>query len=229
MAVKWLDQEARRTFRVGNTEATSDIAERFALLALQFSALKNLDPIVAKKESPQAASALVKGKNETTEDVSTTTLNSSVFESSTFFGGVQRANVPTEMFNSEFLVHQCEWSGIVCNDDNHVTHVRWEHRDYTGTIPSEIRILTTLTHLDLSNNYMEGPIPTELYHLTDLEKLYLFNNFLTGTISTLIGELDKITHFHVSHNQLTGPIPKELKSDGGSKDGIRPLSKNTVV
>jgi Leucine-rich repeat (LRR) protein len=133
------------------------------------------------------------------------------------------------MRSSEFSVPQCEWTGIVCNEDNQVTQIRWEHRDYTGTIPTEIRILSTLTHLDLSNNHLEGPIPEDLYRLTDLEKLYLFKNALTGTISTRIGDLDKITHFHVSHNYLTGPIPEELKSDSGAEDGIRPLSTYSMA
>jgi hypothetical protein len=228
MAVEWLNQEARQTLRVGNIEEAGDVAQRFALLALEFS-MVNLDlPVTEGKDSHDFWTSLGE-RNETMTDASATAINSTASESTIFFGRVRQASIPSGMWSSEFLVHQCEWTGIVCNGDNYVTQVRWDNRFYTGNIPSEIRILTTLTHLDLSNNHLEGPIPEDLYHLTDLEKLYLFKNFLTGTISSRIGDLDKITHFHISHNYLTGPIPEELKSDRGSEDGIRPLSKYSMA
>lgn len=198
-AVDWLNSEAQQAD--GRKMAMSPrIAQRFALLALEFSAL-NLatGSAVDDDELVQKSSGL--GVRE-----------------------ADRSNAFTT-WNSQFFLDECTWTGVECNKENYVTGVRWAYREYTGSIPSELRILKNLTHLDLSNNYLQGPIPEELYYLTNLEKLYLFKNFLTGTLSTRIGNLDKITHFHLSHNQLTGPIPNELKSDGGSVDGIRPLGK----
>jgi Leucine rich repeat len=213
-AVEWLNQEAQQTVGGGTMEMTSDVAQRFALLAVEFSVM-NVD-WTTTEEDP----AVVLGSGNTTVDA-TDAANSST----TFFSAVRQATIPTGIWNSQHFVHQCDWTGVECNEDNHVTTLRWDYRDYTGTIPPEISILTNLTHLDLSNNYLKGTIPEELYYLTNLEKLYLFKNFLTGTISTRIGDLDKITHLQLSHNELSGSIPTQLKSDSGSENGVRPLGK----
>lgn len=225
MAVEWLNQEAQQSIGGGTMDMTSHVAQRFALLTLEFSAM-NLD--VPTMDATDGDTAVILGSGNTTKInyANNATTNSSTSKSVTFLGGVRQVPIPTTgMWNSQFFVHQCNWSGVECNQDNHVTKLRWDYREYTGTIPAEIRILSNLTHLDLSNNYLEGTIPEELFYLTNLEQLRLFKNFLTGTISTRIGDLDKITHFHLSHNELTGTIPMELKSDGGSENGIRPLSK----
>jgi hypothetical protein len=52
----------------------------------------------------------------------------------------------------------------------------------TGTIPSSLKTLTGLAHLDLSDNALTGAIPLWLESLTDLSSLGLYYNALTGTI-----------------------------------------------
>jgi hypothetical protein len=123
-------------------------------------------------------------------------------------------------------VKECEWKGVKCNDAGEVIKIDWSHQDgWRGNIPSEIRLFSSLRHLDLSNNRIGGKIPEELYALADLTHLYLYQNRLSGTISTKIGRLDKLVRFHLSHNSLSGSIPQEIKSDSGSVDGVRPLGK----
>ena len=69
---------------------------------------------------------------------------------------------------------------------------------YTGTIPTEIGLLTKYTQgINLNGNRLHGPIPTEV-----------------GLLEQMQYELD------LSSNQLTGPIPSELaktvmKNDDG--------------
>jgi Leucine-rich repeat (LRR) protein len=60
---------------------------------------------------------------------------------------------------------------------------------FTGTIPSEIGYLTTLSYLNLQGGSLSGEIPSELGVLTNLEYLLLENNFLEGTIPS---ELDNL-------------------------------------
>jgi len=128
--------------------------------------------------------------------------------------------------NAQLAVNECDWKGIVCNDNGMVEEINWSYepkgRSGSGTISPEVRLLVgSLKMLDLSNNDLLGEIPEQLYKLTNLEKLYLFKNELEGTISSRIENLQAITHIHLSHNNLVGSIPPEIKSSG---DEIRPLS-----
>jgi len=83
--------------------------------------------------------------------------------------------------------------------------------DVPGTISSSIGWFSSLTSLDFSNNQL------------GLTELYLFKNEFTGTLSSLIGQFDSLQRLHLSHNAFTGPFPKELRSDAGSVNGIRPI------
>jgi Leucine Rich repeat len=116
-------------------------------------------------------------------------------------------------------VDECEWEGVVCNDNGQVVRIKWARRDWSGKIPAEVRHLYYLKELDLSDNDIRGPLPESLYAMGSLEKLFLYKNSIGGTISSRIGQLSKLTHWHLSHNDLTGTIPQQLKSSGE----IRPL------
>ena len=81
----------------------------------------------------------------------------------------------------------------------------------TGTIPSEIGLLTKLYYLSLSNTTLKGTIPTELGKLSnELGKLSLDNNGLTGPIPTELGQLVNLRSLDLSSNRLSGPIPTVL-------------------
>lgn len=53
------------------------------------------------------------------------------------------------------------------------------HNNLTGALPAEVRKLSRLTHLDLSDNAFTG-VPAEVGQLAALEYLDLSNNALTG-------------------------------------------------
>lgn len=94
---------------------------------------------------------------------------------------------------------ECNWDGITCNGDGHLTHIHFgasrcfgsdifyfflyprphyyhylfiniEKRGVSGPIPMEFKILTHLTHLDLSSNKLSGEIITGLSLLSSLGK-----------------------------------------------------------
>jgi Leucine-rich repeat (LRR) protein len=83
----------------------------------------------------------------------------------------------------------------------------------SGSLPTELGLLTNLKVLRLSNSdKLVGPIPTELGKLKKLKELKLQGNTLTGTIPLEITGLTFITLFDLSFNKnLTGPIPAGLK------------------
>jgi hypothetical protein len=218
MAVAWLNQEAQENVNGGTLDLNPAVAQRFALLSLEFGVLQNDEAL-----TDEAEDVLFQDSNN--DNNTTNTTNN---DEGGFFGVRQQVPPPLSTFANTaatFFVNECNWTGVECSEDGVVTKVRWGYRTLTGTVPPEIRLLSNVTHLDLSNNELQGKIPEELYDLTNLERLYLFKNFFTGTLSTRIGHLDKITHFHLSHNELSGTLPIEMKSDSGSVNGIRPLSK----
>ncbi|KAI2513071.1 hypothetical protein MHU86_1363 [Fragilaria crotonensis] len=73
-------------------------------------------------------------------------------------------------------------------------------------IPSEIRVLTQLTHLELDLSELIGTIPSTLSNLSRLNFLSLYVNKLTGTIPPL-ATLSQLTYLNLGHNELAGSIP----------------------
>lgn len=81
---------------------------------------------------------------------------------------------------------------------------------FSGTLPTEIGLLTATTYLSLYRNEFFGTIPTEVGLMLDTKTLYLDENHLTGTIPSQLGLLAKASRLDVWSNQLTGTIPTEL-------------------
>ncbi|MFS7958185.1 putative leucine-rich repeat domain superfamily [Helianthus anomalus] len=73
-----------------------------------------------------------------------------------------------------------------------------------------VKILTTLTTIDLSDNIFEGGIPDIIGSLKSLKVLNLSHNSLTGHIPYALGNLSKIESLDLSRNKLVGEIPQQL-------------------
>ncbi|CAB9497022.1 leucine Rich Repeat [Seminavis robusta] len=80
----------------------------------------------------------------------------------------------------------------------------------TGTLPSEIGLLTALTKIRLWGNHISGNIPTEIIALTALEDLYLGGNDLVGGIRTELGLMTNLDWLSLWGNIFFGEIPSEL-------------------
>lgn len=96
--------------------------------------------------------------------------------------------------------------------------------NFTGSIPSEIGIISTLKELVLGSNSFEGEISPEFSKLTNLEIFMLSDNKLIGIIPEEIQNLphlvvlesDSQTHFEKDTTPITltptlynSPTPQE--------------------
>lgn len=103
-----------------------------------------------------------------------------------------------------------EWYGVSVNGDGRVAVLYLFENQLTGSIPSELGNIPTLTNLYLYHNQLSGSIPPELGNLGNLEHLYLYGNQLSGPIPPELGKLGNMTYVYLNGNQLSGSIPPEL-------------------
>lgn len=106
----------------------------------------------------------------------------------------------------------------------------------TGTLPTEVAALKSLSELHVFNNSIGGTLPTELGSLTYLELLDLeanrfegrlffkqllqtnrtlqhlrgSDNLFVGSIPSWIGHFSGLKEFWAVDNSLTGSIPTEI-------------------
>ena len=67
-------------------------------------------------------------------------------------------------------------------------------------IPSQIGLLSRLTHLSFTGEYIQGTIPSEIGQLSGLRSLRIHNTQLTGGVPTELGRLTALTSLHITHN-----------------------------
>eukprot|EP00592_Proboscia_alata_P014158 CAMPEP_0194391742 /NCGR_PEP_ID=MMETSP0174-20130528/117460_1 /TAXON_ID=216777 /ORGANISM="Proboscia alata, Strain PI-D3" /LENGTH=180 /DNA_ID=CAMNT_0039186405 /DNA_START=212 /DNA_END=751 /DNA_ORIENTATION=- len=123
--------------------------------------------------------------------------------------------------------HECKWNfefhngkfgGASCDNPHYpdtVTRLDFEGMELTGSIPFEIKGLTKLEFLSLSNNKLGGSIPYDsITSLTDLSHLFLSKNRLAGPAisSSHIGKMVNLRALFIDNNNLSGTIPKSLGS-----------------
>eukprot|EP00298_Acanthocystis_sp_HF-20_P013587 c20422_g1_i2.p1 GENE.c20422_g1_i2~~c20422_g1_i2.p1 ORF type:complete len:899 (+),score=272.49 c20422_g1_i2:41-2737(+) len=81
---------------------------------------------------------------------------------------------------------------------------------FTGTIPSEFGLLTTMTLLRMDINSFSGTIPSEISSLSLLKQAYFGDNNLSGCIPSQLGLLSNIDYLQFNNNKFECTIPKEI-------------------
>jgi len=106
----------------------------------------------------------------------------------------------------------CSWFGITCTDEGFVNGIKLSDNNVGGpALVSELGLLgPTLGNLQLDGNDITGSIPSEIGLLSSLERLYMHYGALTGTIPTEMGAMESLTHLIFDFNDLTGTIPSEM-------------------
>jgi len=79
-----------------------------------------------------------------------------------------------------------------------------------GTLPTEIGMLTALTTLSIHNNFIVGQFPSEIGLCTGLRHIFAYKNEFTGTLPSSLGNLTALESFFMSSNKITGSIPPSL-------------------
>ena len=127
-------------------------------------------------------------------------------------------------------VDECNWTGIVCNANGRVMEIAlpksnlvgsmprefyWlsdltavnlaMNIDLTGTLSSDIRLLSNLEQLDVSESQLSGSIPTQLGQLSSLILLDLSHTSISGILPTHLGQLPNLRRLNLTGNRLSGP------------------------
>jgi Leucine-rich repeat (LRR) protein len=92
--------------------------------------------------------------------------------------------------------------------------VEWENSNecaFTGTLVTELGLLTKLQQLKTTGSALRGTIPDEMYNMTSLMYLGLSGGtLLEGSLSTAIGKLSSLQKLYLTDENLTGTIPTEI-------------------
>jgi hypothetical protein len=82
------------------------------------------------------------------------------------------------------------------------------NNDLSGTVPTQLGLLTNLLALDLSENAFVGSLPSELNALTKLQTFHIHQvrGKLTGTLPSF-EKLTSLVEFSVDTNEISGTIP----------------------
>ncbi|XP_039119428.1 receptor-like protein 33 [Dioscorea cayenensis subsp. rotundata] len=140
-------------------------------------------------------------------------MNLQIFDiSSNHFTG----SLPSECFKSmkAMMVHQGQTKTIGYRNDSSSAPY------YQDTITVNlkgfeiqlVKILSTFTSIDLSDNQFVGNIPQVLGDLKSLHSLNMSLNALTGEIPRVLGDMSELEALDLSGNQLSGVIPSSLTS-----------------
>ena len=101
----------------------------------------------------------------------------------------------------------CHWEGISCDHKGQVTDIWLPSKGLVGTISPSLGKLTSLSHLNLSQNSLSGSLPKGLFSsLNQLKVLDLSYNHLSGDIGSVSGLPSSIQIVDISSNRLNGMI-----------------------
>ena len=103
----------------------------------------------------------------------------------------------------------CSWNGITCKELK-VISVSIPKKKLYGFLPSTLRDLSQLRHLNLRNNKLYGTLPVELFQAQGLQSLVLYGNSLSGSVPTEIGKLKYLQTLDLSQNFFNGSLPSSI-------------------
>ena len=110
-------------------------------------------------------------------------------------------------------INVCLMSSIfACNKLNQITKISLSSVSLTGSIPTEIAVLSNLQEMSFSHNFLLGNLPTEFGRMLKLQYFDISHNKLSGDIPTAIGEMKSLKYLDISFNSFKTGIPKSVGS-----------------
>uniref|UniRef100_A0A1J3JQG5 non-specific serine/threonine protein kinase n=1 Tax=Noccaea caerulescens TaxID=107243 RepID=A0A1J3JQG5_NOCCA len=106
----------------------------------------------------------------------------------------------------------CSFSGVSCDNDARVVSLNVSFTPLFGTISPEVGMLNRLVNLTLAANNLTGGLPLEMKSLTSLKVLNVSNNgnlngSFPGDILAFMAELEVLDAYN---NNFTGMLPPEI-------------------
>jgi hypothetical protein len=96
-------------------------------------------------------------------------------------------------------VAECDWYQVFCNDGSQLVNLTLVDNGLNGTLPEEIRALTSMEAMDISENYISGTIPASLEELSSSLQIYrCARNDLTGSVPDVLGNMTSLRELVVS-------------------------------
>lgn len=116
-------------------------------------------------------------------------------------------------------LHECEWSGgIFCEYDatqtRSVTGFDATRNNLQGTIPSEIKALSSSQSFRIPKNNVVGTIPEAIGAMTSLVVMDFSDNKLMGSIPKTIGGARDLILLDLSNNELNSTMPDTIYTLG---------------
>ncbi|GAB4835335.1 hypothetical protein Ancab_000246 [Ancistrocladus abbreviatus] len=116
----------------------------------------------------------------------------------------------------------CNFAGIDCwhPDESRVLNIKLSDMGLSlkGPFPRGLKNCTSMTGLDLSNNYINGSLPSDIGELIPyVTRLDLSYNELSGPIPVSLSNCSFLNELHLQHNRLSGQIPPQLAGLGRLK------------
>jgi hypothetical protein len=92
---------------------------------------------------------------------------------------------------------------------------------FTGPLPDEIGQLTNLTQFSAASNAFSGNLPAGLNNLQQLQWLLLDSNQLLGAVDAALLQLPQLEVLNLQDNQLSGALP----ALSGAGEHVRPCMR----
>jgi Leucine-rich repeat (LRR) protein len=89
-----------------------------------------------------------------------------------------------------------------------IQHLDFSENGVAGSIPNSVGKWTSLTYLNLQSNVLTGRLPESIGLCAVLTYIDISYNTLTATLPESVGQLTALTYFDLSNNELTGALPE---------------------
>ena len=108
-----------------------------------------------------------------------------------------------------------QWYGVYCYGSDEILGLITEISldmsfQVTGSLPSELGLITSLDMLVAPYQTLSGSIPNSYCNLTSLSLIQLPANSLTNTIPSCLGSMTNLGSLDISFNKLIGTIPSAI-------------------
>ena len=103
----------------------------------------------------------------------------------------------------------CQWNLVGC-DEGSIVSLTLRDNKLTGTIPTEVGLLSKLETIHAFGNKLSGTLPTQLGALSRLRIVSAYSNTFSGAIPTQIGELHASLTRLVLGRSMLSQVPTEI-------------------